>query len=141
MVHNNLKRFIDAQEKTYKSALAEIKNGKKQTHWMWFIFPQIQGLGYSSTSKFYAIHDLQEAADYLKHDVLGRRLIEICHALMSLSTSDPRPIFGSPDDLKLCSSMTLFSEVESGEDIFNAVLKKFFNGAKDKATLKLIGKE
>src|SRR5206468_7623910 len=98
-------RFLDAQHNDYATALAEIKKGRKQSHWMWYIFPQIQGLGYSDTSRYYAINNLQEAEAYLKHSVLGRRLIEICETLLSLPGSDAHAIFGSPDDLKLRSSM------------------------------------
>lgn len=140
MDNDSLKRFIDAQERTYTTALSEIRNGKKQSHWMWFIFPQIKGLGYSSMSQLYAINDLTEAAAYLKHEVLGLRLIEISNALLSLTTSDPLLVFGSPDDVKLRSSMTLFSKVESGDPVFDAVLKKFFHGQQDGQTLKLLGK-
>src|SRR5665647_1966372 len=100
---NNLKRFIDAQDRDYPIALSEIKNGKKRGHWMWYIFPQIQGLGFSETSKFYAIKNTNEAKEFLKHPLLAARLIDICNELVNLPTNDANKIFGNPDDLKLCS--------------------------------------
>ena len=136
---NNLQRFIDAQESTYERALTEIKNGRKESHWIWFIFPQLQGLGFSNTSKFYAIKDIKEAEEYLRHEVLGKRLINICEELMKLETRDANKVFGTPDDLKLKSSMTLFSLLENTNPVFEQVLKKFFNGAKDLRTLELMG--
>ncbi len=138
---NNLKRFIDAQESTYERALAEIKNGRKQSHWIWFIFPQVQGLGFNNTSKLYAIKDIEEAEQYLQHEVLGKRLIIICEALMALETADAHEVFGSPDDLKLKSSMTLFSSLENNNPVFEMVLKKFFNGTRDMKTLEIIGRD
>src|SRR6476469_7431294 len=105
----NLKRFIDAQATSYANALSEIKNGRKRSHWMWYIFPQIQGLGFSETSRYYAIKDIDEAEEFLKDPVLGPRLLKICNELLQLRSNDAHSIFGSPDDLKLKSSMTLFS--------------------------------
>ena len=134
----NLERFIDAQRSDYSVALSEIKRGRKQSHWMWYIFPQIQGLGFSSTSKYYSIKNIDEAEAYLIHPVLGSRLIEICHALLALETKDAHKIFGSPDDVKLKSSMTLFSEVPGADKVFQSVLQNFFNGTKDGKTLQLI---
>jgi uncharacterized protein (DUF1810 family) len=133
-----LKRFIVAQEAGYDIALSEIKSGRKQSHWMWFIFPQIEGLGFSSTSKFYAIKDLNEAKELLEHPVLGSRLNRICNELLKLDSSDARKIFGSPDDLKLKSSMTLFSLVQNANSVFQLVLEKFFDGVKDQKTLQII---
>jgi uncharacterized protein (DUF1810 family) len=133
-----LKRFIVAQEAGYDIALSEIKSGRKQSHWMWFIFPQIEGLGFSSTSKFYAIKDLNEAKEFLEHPVLGSRLNRICNELLKLDSSDARKIFGSPDDLKLKSSMTLFSLVQNANSVFQLVLEKFFDGVKDQKTLQII---
>src|SRR3954467_13274935 len=95
---SNLQRFIDAQKADYQTALAEIKKGKKQSHWMWYIFPQIQGLGFSSTAKYYAIKDIAEAEEFLRHPVLGARLIAICKELLNLGASNATAIFGSPDD-------------------------------------------
>src|ERR1043165_4082778 len=105
----NLKRFEDAQESKFQNAMDEIKNGRKQSHWMWFIFPQMAGLGFSETSKFYAIKDIIEAGLYLEHKILGSRLIKISEELLKIEGKTAREIFGSPDDLKLKSCMTLFS--------------------------------
>ncbi|GAA4011174.1 DUF1810 domain-containing protein [Hymenobacter fastidiosus] len=137
---NSLQRFLTAQETDYALALAEVKAGRKRSHWMWCIFPQIQGLGFSETSKLYAIKDRQEAGDYLKHPVLGGRLISIGQELLKLDSSDATRIFGSPDDLKLKSSMTLFAAVGSNP-VFQAVLDRFFRGAPDNQTLQLLGKQ
>jgi len=134
----NLERFIDAQRTDYAVALAEIKSGKKESHWMWYIFPQILGLGYTSVSILYAIKDIKEATAYLNHEILGTRLIEISNALLQLETDDARKIFGSPDNMKLRSSMTLFSLVPGADKVFQAVLDKFFNGKKDERTLQLL---
>ncbi|MBC6609954.1 DUF1810 domain-containing protein [Hymenobacter sp. BT507] len=134
----NLSRFLDAQQSDYQTALSEIKNGRKRSHWMWYIFPQIQGLGFSETSKFYAIQDAAEAEAYLTHPVLGSRLLEISSALLKLSSSNATSIFGSPDDLKLKSSMTLFASLPKADPVFQSVLDKFFNGAKDNKTLQLL---
>lgn len=138
---SSLKRFTDAQEANYQIALSEVMNGRKQSHWMWYIFPQIQGLGNSETSKFYAIKDINEAQEFLKHPVLGSRLIHICNELIRLSGNDANKIFGSPDDLKLKSSMTLFSSVSNTNTVFQSVLEKYFNGAKDNKTLRIIEKQ
>ncbi len=138
---NNLKRFIDVQEADYQIALSEVKNGRKQSHWMWYIFPQIQGLGFSETSKFYAIKDINEAEEFLKHQVLGSRLINICNELLTLKSNDANKIFGSPDDVKLKSSMTLFSSLPNSNPVFQLVLEKFFNGTKDSKTLGIIDKK
>ena len=135
---NSLKRFTDAQENSYAVALSEIQQGRKQSHWMWFIFPQITGLGFSETSRYYAIKDLQEAAGFLKDPVLGSRLINISRELLKLKTNDAHRVFGSPDDLKLKSSMTLFSMLPDTNPVFQLVLEKFFNGEKDTKTLHLI---
>lgn len=135
----NLQRFIDAQTSSYQTALSEIKNGRKRSHWMWFIFPQIQGLGLSGTAKFYAIADAEEAKDYLAHPVLGARLLEICQALLGLVSGDAHAIFGSPDDLKLKSSMTLFAAVGSSP-VFQQVLDKFYGSDQDEKTLRILGR-
>ena len=134
----NLERFINAQKHDYQIALSEIKSGRKRSHWMWYIFPQVQGLGFSETSKFYAINDLDEATEFLKHPVLGSRLIDICNVLLTLPGNDANAIFGSPDDLKLKSSMTLFASLENSNAVFQNVLDKFFNGARDIKTLRII---
>ncbi len=135
---SELKRFTEAQENDFERALAEIKRGRKQSHWMWYIFPQIAGLGFSETSKFYAIKNRAEAEDYLRHPVLGKRLIEISEALLAHENKTAHQIFGSPDDVKLKSSMTLFGAIENANPVFQAVLDKYFGGAKDQKTLELI---
>jgi uncharacterized protein (DUF1810 family) len=135
---NDLKRFLDAQENDFERALAEIRRGRKQSHWMWYIFPQIAGLGFSSTSKFYAIKDRSEAELYLAHPVLGARLIEISEALLEIEGKTANQIFGSPDDAKLKSSMTLFGALENAHPVFQQVLDKYFDGAKDWRTLEQI---
>ena len=135
---NNLERFINAQEKNYDTAFAEIVQGRKRSHWMWYIFPQLQGLGFSTTSIYYAIKDIREAEAFLKHPVLGERLIQICNALLELPANDANKIFGNPDDMKLKSSMTLFAAVPGTDPVFNSVLNKFFNGSKDNKTIEIL---
>ena len=135
---NTLNRFTEAQKNDYEIALAEIRRGRKQSHWIWYIFPQIAGLGYSSTSKFYAIKDVAEAEEYLAHPVLGARLIEIAEALLEIEGRTASQIFGSPDDAKLKSSMTLFGALTATNPVFQKVLDKYFDGAKDRKTLELI---
>lgn len=137
----NLTRFLDAQNQVYLKALSEIKNGHKETHWMWFVFPQIKGLGLSETSQFYGIKDLEEASRYLSHPVLGRHLIEIATALLQLQDKTATQIFGHPDDLKLRSSMTLFANVPAADPIFGQVLEKYYNGLPDEHTLELLQKD
>ena len=136
----NLKRFVDAQERDYATALSEIKNGKKRSHWMWYIFPQIDGLGFSETAKYYAIKNEEEATSYLEHPVLGKRLIQISEELCKLQNSNATYIFGTPDDLKLKSCMTLFSFLSNTNPVFDAVLNKFFNGKRDAKTVQILGK-
>lgn len=136
---NDLERFLKTQDKDYEQALKEIKKGRKTSHWIWYIFPQIAGLGFSSTSKYYSIKDKNEAIEYLKNNTLKNRLIEICEALLSLESDDATYVMGYPDDLKLKSSMTLFSEV-SDIDVFKKVLDKFYNGEKDEMTISLLNK-
>jgi len=134
-----LERFVEAQQAEYNIALNEIKNGKKETHWMWYIFPQVLGLGFTSVSMEYGIKDLDEAAAYLNHPVLGPRLIEISNVLLTLDTDNAREIFGGSDAVKLRSSMTLFSLVPDADKVFELVLDKFFKGRKDEKTLQLLG--
>ncbi|UOQ71058.1 DUF1810 domain-containing protein [Hymenobacter cellulosilyticus] len=136
---SDLQRFITAQSSDYATALAEIKAGRKRSHWMWYIFPQIQGLGFSETAKFYAIRDQQEAEAYRQHPVLGARLVEISQALLGLPGADANRIMGSPDDIKLKSSMTLFGALSGADPVFQQVLDKFFGGAADTKTLQLLG--
>lgn len=136
---SDLSRFVEAQDDDFDLALAEIKAGRKQSHWMWYIFPQYKGLGFSENSKYYAIQDLQEAIDYLHHEVLGPRLKQITNELLLLEEDDAGRIFGSPDNMKLRSGMTLFAMVdESDEGLFKKVLEKFFDGKPDSKTLTLI---
>lgn len=135
----NLQRFLDAQATDYAPALAEIKAGRKRSHWMWYIFPQLQGLGFSETSRFYALSGRPEAQAYLAHPVLGPRLVEISQALLQLPGSDANRIFGSPDDVKLRSSMTLFAALAPTDPVFAQVLATFFGGTPDSKTLQLLG--
>ena len=135
----SLQHFIDAQSSSCQTALAEITNGRKRSHWMWYIFPQIQGLGLSETARFYAIQDRREAEQYARHPVLGRLLVEISTALLGLASNDAHAIMGSPDDLKLKSSMTLFAAVPGADPVFGAVQEKFFGGAQDEQTLRILG--
>lgn len=130
-----LERFLEAQELMYVQALQEIKEGRKRSHWMWYIFPQIKGLGYSSTAKYFAIENREEAEEYLKHPVLGARLIEISSELLKLDSNDAGEIFGFPDDVKLHSSMTLFWLV-SGNLLFKQVIDKYYEGKLDEFTEK-----
>ncbi|WP_207420272.1 DUF1810 domain-containing protein [Desertivirga brevis] len=140
MQKGELNRFMEAQQEDYAVALSEIKQGRKRSHWMWYIFPQLNGLGYSAMSIKYGIKDLKEAEVYLKHPVLGARLVEISKELLELSQQNATEIFGSPDDMKLHSSMTLFSCVTGADEIFDKVLLKFFGGKKDAQTLRLLGR-
>ena len=135
---HNLKRFLDAQEQDYLIALQEIKNGKKQSHWMWYIFPQLKGLGRSYNADYYGIQDLSEAKAYLENDTLRARLEEISQALLELNGNDALLIMGNPDHHKLKSSMTLFSSVPGSDPVFEKVLIKSFEGRKSRRTLELI---
>lgn len=134
-----ISRFMKEHQTDYQRALTEIKNGKKVSHWMWYIFPQLKGLGRSSMSEYYGIQDLDEAKAYLADPILGRHLIEICNALLSLDTNDATEVMGRPDDRKLKSSMTLFDAATESLDIFQMVLDKYYNGKKDYRTLKMLG--
>ena len=136
----NLERFIEAQKTSFEIALSEIKMGRKKSHWMWYIFPQVQGLGFSETSKFYAIKNIDEARAFLEHPVLGERLLRICNELLNLESNNAYNILGSPDDLKLQSSMTLFSSLNINP-VFQKVLEKFFSGIEDDKTLEKIGRK
>ena len=133
----DLSRFIDAQQGTYANALAELLGGLKRGHWMWFIFPQLRGLGHSETSMFYGIANIAEAEAYLKHPILGRRLIECTNAVLRLGNTSLRHLFGFPDNLKFISSMTLFSLIADAPDAFGKALVKFNNGKPDPVTLRL----
>lgn len=135
-----LERFLKAQESNYKNALKEIKEGHKRSHWIWYIFPQIQGLGYSRMSQYYAIKDKEEAKAYIDHPILGERLAEISGELLLLPTNDARDVMGYPDDMKLKSCMTLFFLV-TNNPVFQRVLDKYFDGEKDKFTVDAISRE
>lgn len=134
-----ISRFMKAHQSDYQRALSEIKNGKKVSHWMWYIFPQMKGLGHSSMSEYYGIRDLDEARVYLADPVLGKHLIEMCEALLSLDTDDAAEVMGQPDDRKLKSSMTLFDAATESLDVFQMVLDKYYHGKKDCRTLKMLG--
>ena len=134
----NLQRFVSAQEGVYSDVLAELQSGQKRTHWMWFIFPQLDGLGYSATSKHYAIKSISEAQHYLNHPVLGPRLIECAEAVLAVKGRSASAIFGSPDDMKLKSSMTLFAAVAPPQSVFVRVLDVYFSGKQDSKTLSLM---
>lgn len=135
----DLNRFTTAQEHIYDQVLAELKRGQKRTHWMWFIFPQITGLGFSSTSRHYAIKNLAEARHYLNHPVLGPRLLECTNTVLAIEGRTASDIFGYPDDLKLKSSMTLFECAADPGSVFARVLDKYFQGERDNKTLNLLG--
>lgn len=133
---SDLSRFISAHEEDYDRALSEIKSGFKRSHWMWYIFPQIQGLGVSETSKFYAIKSLEEANDFLNDEVLGSHLREISSELLKLELKNPTYVFGEVDSHKLNSCMTLFNYI-SNDIVFECVLDEYFDGRKDEATLEI----
>jgi len=134
----DMDRFITAQATTYAQALSEIRSGAKRSHWMWFIFPQLKGLGYSSNANYYGIGGLSEATAYIQHPILGPRLIEISRALLNLPGNDATNVMGSPDDMKLRSSMTLFSLVKGADPVFELVLDKYFQSQKDNQTIALL---
>ena len=134
----NMERFLKAQEYNYSDALAGIKNGYKQSCWMWYIFPQLKELGRSDTAKYYGIENLEEARQYLQHKVLGARLREISEVLLTLENNNPYEVMGGVDGLKLCSSMTLFAEVEGYDSVFGKVLDKYYNGNKDNHTVEIL---
>jgi uncharacterized protein (DUF1810 family) len=135
----DLERFVDAQAGTYDQALAELRAGRKTSHWMWWVFPQVAGLGMSGTSRAYAVADLAEARAYLRHDVLGPRLLACCRALLELEGVSAERVLGSVDAMKLRSSMTLFARADPGEPVFGAVLDRFYDGREDDRTVQLLG--
>nr|WP_315200610.1 DUF1810 domain-containing protein [uncultured Flavobacterium sp.] len=134
----NLMRFLDAQNKMYLTAFSEIEKGKKETHWMWFIFPQIKGLASSGTARYYAIENIKEAEEFLGHPILGRHLIEITALLLRLKHKSAEAVFGELDALKLRSSMTLFALAKNTNPVFKEVLDVFFFGQSDSLTLSII---
>ena len=135
---NSLDRFLEAQERMYETALKEIKNGEKESHWMWYIFPQLRGLGRSQMAYIYGINGPEEAKAYLDHPILSARLIEICEALLEYKDQDIEEILGDIDAMKLRSSMTLFALISENESVFHQVLDCFYNGSLDQVTLKVI---
>lgn len=137
---HDLKRFLTAQGPIYDTALAELRAGRKRSHWMWFVFPQLTGLGFSATSRYYAVMSREEARGYLEHPVLGPRLVECAEAVLDVEGRSVSEIFGYPDELKLKSSMTLFAEVAGRSSVFERVLQKYFGGERDPRTLELLGR-
>ena len=131
---SDLGRFVSAQEGVYEVALDELRRGRKESHWMWFVFPQVEGLGSSEMARRYAIRDRAEARAYLAHPVLGPRLRECGEVLLRVTGRSAYEVMGSPDDLKLCSSMTLFAEIEV-DSVFSRILEKYFGGIRDVRTL------
>lgn len=138
-MNSNLHRFLSPHENDYQRALSEIKSGKKTSHWMWYIFPQIKGLGTTDFAKLYAIEDLAEATEFINHPILSAHLLEISTELLKLKTNDALEILGKPDNLKLKSCMTLFAQV-SDEVVFKQLLEKFYNGELDQKTLDILAK-
>jgi uncharacterized protein (DUF1810 family) len=136
---HDLHRFVQAQEGVYARALSELRRGRKQSHWMWYVFPQFDGLGLSSTSRRYSIKSLAEAQAYLGHPVLGPRLVECAETVLGVEGRSALEIFGSPDDAKLRSCATLFACVSPVGSVFERLLGKYFQGERDGATLRLIG--
>jgi uncharacterized protein (DUF1810 family) len=137
----DLHRFVAAQSADYERALAEIESGRKRSHWMWYVFPQFAGLGSSRTSHQYAIKSVAEAKAYLAHPTLGPRLVSCAEAALTLEASSARDVFGSPDDLKLRSSATLFASVSPEDSVFHRVIDKYFQGTPDHRTLRLLEQE
>ncbi len=137
----HLSRFVEAQEHDFNRALAEIQSGRKRSHWMWYIFPQFDGLAFSSTSEFYAIKSIDEAKAYLNHPILGPRLHQCAEAALGVEGRSATEIFGSPDDLKLRSCATLFACVSPPGSVFERLLEKYYGGQRDERTLRLLGNE
>ncbi len=133
-----LNRFVQAQQDDYDKALSEIRSGRKRSHWMWYIFPQYDGLGFSSTTRHYAIKSLAEAEAYLRHPVLGPRLRECAEAAIDVAATSASEVFGYPDDMKLRSCATLFACVSPAGSVFEQVLDKYFRGERDNETLRLL---
>ena len=134
----NLSRFIEAQETTYKGAMLELARGRKDSHWIWYIFPQIVGLGNSEATKIFSIKSLEEGKAYLEHPVLGPRLVEACEILLTLKGTSINEVMGFPDDLKLLSSMTLFETFSESNSVFTRIIEVYFDGERDEATLEII---
>lgn len=136
---HDLNRFVEAQEHTCDQALSEVRGGRKRSHWMWFVFPQYDGLGFSPTSRRYAIKSVAEAEAYLRHAVLGPRLRESFEAVLGLEGRSASEVFGSPDDMKLRSCATLFACLSPAGSVFERVLEKYYHGRRDEKTLRLLG--
>jgi uncharacterized protein (DUF1810 family) len=136
---HDLDRFVQAQARNYDQALAEIRRGRKSSHWMWYIFPQLDGLGFSPTARHYAIKSLAEAEAYLSHPVLGHRLVECAEAALAVEGKTALEIFGSPDNLKLRSCATLFACVSPAGSVFERLLARYYQGERDGKTLRLLG--
>lgn len=141
IMRDRLERFIEPQEQDYEQALKEIRNGRKVSHWIWYIFPQLRGLGKSYMSDYYGIRDLDEAKAFLQDPYRGKHLQKISEALLNLDNDNATQIMGRPDDMKLKSSMTLFACADPENAVFEKVLEKFYNGHKDGRTLKMLSKE
>ena len=139
-IDNNISRFLSAQQNIYTHVLKELQNGNKTTHWMWFIFPQIEGLGNSQTAKYYSITTIEEAKEYLMHPILGKRLLECTNIIAGIENKTADEIFGSIDTMKLRSCMTLFNFIAPEQKVFADVLKKYFNGEEDELTLSILKK-
>ncbi len=137
----NLARFVRAQQCDYEQAIAEIRSGRKRSHWMWYIFPQFDGLGFSATSKQFAIKSVSEAEAYLRHPVIGPRLLESCEAALAVEGRSAIEVFGSPDDMKLRSCATLFACVSPAGSVFERLLDRYFDGEPDDHTLRLLGRK
>ena len=135
---HRLNRFVEAQAAVYSQALAELRAGYKQSHWMWFVFPQLEGLGMSETARRYGIRSLDEARAYLRHAVLGARLIECANAVLGITGRSAHDIFGSPDDMKLRSSATLFAQVSDSRSVFHQLIDRYFDGQADERTMALL---
>ena len=134
----NLNRFLEAQMTTYEGAMLELARGRKESHWIWYVFPQIEGLGRSDTAKLYSIKSLEESRAYLEHPVLGQRLIEACEIILSLKDVSMDEVMGFPDDLKLLSSMTLFEALSDSSSIFTKIIEIYFDDERDENSIKLI---
>ena len=134
----NLTRFLSAQQSIYPQVIKELRNGKKTSHWMWLIFPQIEGLGHSATAKYYSIKSIEEAKKYIEHPILGVRLLECSNILLNINSKTADDIFGYPDNLKLKSCMTLFNVIAPEQKVFADVLKKYFDEEHDQKTLDIL---
>ncbi|HZM44903.1 MAG TPA: DUF1810 domain-containing protein [Burkholderiales bacterium] len=135
---HDLARFVQAQAGSYEQALAEVRSGRKHSHWMWYVFPQFEGLGFSATSRRYSIKSVEEANAYLSHPVLGPRLVACARAALSVEGRSALEVFGSPDDMKLKSCATLFASVSPAGSVFEQILDKYFSGKRDDKTLRLL---